>query len=64
MGSKHRAVKVRTGPQGLVQLTGQIGPRSSSLLAEGRGKIATVPARSSTLEGYAGRNPDTELAFL
>ena len=48
---------------GQAQLTGQTGPRNRSFLAKGRVHRYGVRA-FSTLEGYADRNRETELAFL
>ena len=71
-GRRHRAGLV---PEVRQAFTGLDGPRSSSHLAEGTGPPATdfrrwggetyrIGVRAfSTLEGYAGRNRETESAF-
>jgi hypothetical protein len=48
--------------QGQVKLADQTKPRNGSFLAKGRGNRYGACA-FSTLEGYAGRNRETELAF-
>ena len=75
MGSPVRQQWAGWSP-GQVKFTGQIGPRGSSFLAESiRGPqrqdfvdgvekfIASASARSPPMEGYAGRNRETESAF-